>query len=258
MKELNLEERKNIQMEMLQEIDMFCKRNNIHYSLAFGTLLGAIRHKGFIPWDDDVDIMMPIADMKRFKELFVSDKLKYCDVDTEPHFEYAFSRIANRFTYNKMGKYKSYGICIDLYPIIPIPSDLNEQEKFFATAQKYQETRLRFKQLRRRVLKYLPIPTIPGHDRAIRRYRDYMLDVDKYVSSGKYYIIAGPLSLRNKMTYDLDLFAETIHVKFENMEFPAIANYDYYLKLRYGNYMQFPPEQERHPYHGRHYYWKKK
>lgn len=258
MKELSLEERKNIQLEMLQEIDVFCKRNNIHYSLAFGTLLGAIRHKGFIPWDDDVDIMMPLADMRRFKELFVSDKLKFCDVDTEPHFEYAFSRIANIATYNKMGKYKSYGICIDLYPIIPIPSDLAEQEQFFATAQKYQKIRLRFKQMRRRVLKYLSVSTIPGHDWAIRRYRDYMLDVDRFASSGKYYIIAGSLTLRNKMTYDLDLFAKTINVKFEGLEFPAIAEYDYYLRLRYGDYMQLPPEEDRHPYHGRHYYWKEK
>ena len=65
-KPISIEERKVVQLEMLKEINSFCKANNIRYSLAFGTLLGAVRHKGFIPWDDDVDIMMPLPDMLRF------------------------------------------------------------------------------------------------------------------------------------------------------------------------------------------------
>lgn len=75
MKEITLEERKQIQLRMLIEIDAFCRKHNIRYSLAYGTLIGAIRHKGFIPWDDDVDIMMPLPDMLRFKELFKSETM---------------------------------------------------------------------------------------------------------------------------------------------------------------------------------------
>ena len=65
-KEIGFEEAKKIRLEIMIEIDRFCRLNNIKYYLAFGTLLGAIRHKGFIPWDDDCDIMMPREDLERF------------------------------------------------------------------------------------------------------------------------------------------------------------------------------------------------
>ena len=68
--ELDLDTRKDIQFSMLKEIDSFCRQHSIRYSLAYGTLLGAIRHNGFIPWDDDVDIMMPIVDLLVFKKNF--------------------------------------------------------------------------------------------------------------------------------------------------------------------------------------------
>ena len=81
--EISFEEKKRIQLEMLDEIDAFCRANNIRYSIAFGTLLGAVRHKGFIPWDDDVDIMMPLPDLMRFKQMFKSNTIDYLDVDIE-------------------------------------------------------------------------------------------------------------------------------------------------------------------------------
>ena len=67
---ITLDERKQIQLEMLIEIDKFCREHNIKYMLAYGTLIGAVRHKGYIPWDDDVDISMPLEDILRFKNEF--------------------------------------------------------------------------------------------------------------------------------------------------------------------------------------------
>ena len=101
-KEITFEERKTIQLEMLKEIDAFCKENKIRYSLAFGTLLGAVRHKGFIPWDDDVDIIMPLPDMLKLKETFRSESIEYCDGETSKYYSYAFSRLVNKKTYRKI------------------------------------------------------------------------------------------------------------------------------------------------------------
>lgn len=256
-KPISLEERKTVQLEMLKEIDAFCRANDIRYSLAFGTLLGAIRHKGFIPWDDDVDIMMPLPDMLRFKELFQSKTMVYCDVDTEKNYEFPFSRIANINTYSKIGMLaKSYGICIDLYPMITIPEDHREQELFFFEADRLITKRLNYIKWRSMAIQYLPIKTIPGFHRAIKKYRDYLFNAVEFGMTDTYYIVAGPLNLREKMTYFFDLFEDIIDVNFEDGIFKSVAKYDRYLTMRYGDYMQLPPENERHPYHGWNCYWK--
>lgn len=256
-KPITLEECKKVQLEMLKEIDAFCRKNNIKYSLAFGTLLGAIRHKGFIPWDDDVDIMMPLPDMLRFRELFHSETMRYCDVDNTNSYEFAFSRIANTSTYNKRGLIaREYGICIDLYPLVSVPYDSEDYEMFFKRAAKLHKRRFFFMKWNARALRYLPVKSIPGLKHAIKEYRDFILNYEAYNKTGRFYIVAGPLRLRDKMTYSYNLFEKTIEVNFEGYSFMSVADYDYYLTLRYGDYMQLPPEDQRHPYHGGNYFWK--
>ena len=70
MKEMTMDDVKAVSLDVLQEFHDFCEANGLRYSLGFGTLLGAIRHKGFIPWDDDVDVVMPRPDYERFFELY--------------------------------------------------------------------------------------------------------------------------------------------------------------------------------------------
>ena len=175
MKEITLEERRQIQLHMLMEIDDFCRKHNIRYSLAYGTLIGAIRHKGFIPWDDDVDIMMPLPDMLKFKALFESETMCYCDVDVDSKYQYAFSRIANTETYNKDGLVSvTYGICIDLYPVLGLPNSIEGVKRFFKEANLELARRLRLIRLRRRLLRCFPIKSIFGFNKAMRRYRDFL------------------------------------------------------------------------------------
>lgn len=261
-KEISLEERKKIQLDMLLEIHDFCVSHRIKYSLAYGTLIGAIRHKGYIPWDDDVDIMMPMPDMLRFKEEFHSKKIKYCDIDTEKHFEYAFSRLAYKDTYNKTGlSFKSYGVNIDLYPVFNVPDSIEERDVYFERGCKYLENRLNYIRWRKRVICRFPVSTIPGFDKSIRKYRDYMMfNGIPYGSTHHYFIFGGSLDKneREKCTYDFDLFSGLIDVDFEGTKLSSIERYHDFLTYYYGDYMQLPPESERHPYHGGHYFWQEK
>ena len=253
-KEITFDERKRIQLEMLDEIDAFCRANSIRYSLAYGTLLGAIRHKGFIPWDDDVDIMMPLPDLIKFKKLFQSDNIEYVDVDTDRHHDRSFSRLAYRQTFNNKGLIlKEYGVCIDLYILIGLPKD---NIYFFNNFAKLYELRIQFITLRNRAVRYLPIKSIPFFSLIQHKCRDYLFEKSKeYDSAQSFYAIAGPLSRKEKMIYDRDLFNLTIEIQFEGRMYRAIADWDYYLKLAYGDYMQLPPEDQRVPCHIAKYYW---
>lgn len=259
-KEISLEERKQIQLKMLQEIHEFCSSHGIRYSLAYGTLIGAIRHKGFIPWDDDVDIMMPLPDMLKFKREFTSNQLKYLDVDTEKHFCYGFSRIGYNPTYRKIGIIgNEYGINIDLYIVISVPDDKIDRLYFFKEGSRLFNRRMFYMKWNGRLMKCLPHCTIPGYDNVMKEYRDYLLfNSIQYGSSSLYYVIGGPLNPKeiDMCTYNYDLFSSLIEVDFEYLKLCSISCYHDFLTHYYGDYMELPPEEQRHPYHSGHYYWK--
>lgn len=254
MKKIGFEEKKQIQLQMLIEIDTFCRKHNIKYSLAYGTLIGAIRHKGFIPWDDDVDIMMPLPDMLRFKEIFTSETMCYCDVDTNNKYQFAFSRIVNTQTITKEGLIAfTYGICIDLYPVLGLPDTTDDIEKFFEKTHTELSKRLSIIRLRSRVIRLLPLQNIPFFNKTMKHYRDVLFQYP-YEGTKYFFTNGGELEMRN--VYDFDLFKEMTEVEFEGNSFMAIARYDEYLRHFYGNYLQLPPKNQQVPYHGGHYYWK--
>ena len=255
--EISLEERKKIQLSMLEEIHSFCESHAIRYSISYGTLLGAVRHKGFIPWDDDVDLMMPLPDMLKFKSEFASDKLKYCDVDTEPYYEYSFSRISYKPTYRKVGlRCKSYGVNIDLYPVVCLPNSLEEQTAYFEEAERLNNIRHCYMRWRRRIIRRIPISTIPGYKHSIIKVRDHELfNTVEFETSNVFYVNSGPISEKDTCLYSYNIFKDTILLPFENLILRAVSCYDDFLRVCYGDYMQLPPEEERHPYHGGGYYW---
>ena len=253
--ELTLDEQRKIQLEILIEVDVCCRKYNIRYSLAFGSLIGAIRHKGYIPWDDDLDIMMPYEDMLKLREKLHSNMLTFHDVDTDSTYGNAFANICSNKTCRENGKGRERGIGIDVYPIIKLPSSKEQEELFFKKLAKLQTKRAFMRRMRNTMFRYFAIKRIPGYTCIIKRYRNYLVSYNDG-NSNRYYIIAGPISRRDALTYDVNLFSKLTDVEFEGNLYRSIADYDFFLRKTYGDYMQLPPEEQRHPYHGQHYYWK--
>ena len=132
---LTLDEVKKIELDILIQFDTFCKNEGLYYTLAGGTLLGAIRHKGFIPWDDDIDVMMPREDYNRMLQI-VRDKKNGSKFDFlipgDPDYFYPFAKFCDNETVAEMDdNYSKHGIWIDIFPMDNLPEDNEFLRKFF-------------------------------------------------------------------------------------------------------------------------------
>ena len=120
MKAISLDELKSIQLDLLQKTADFCENNGLRYFLCGGTLLGAIRHKGYIPWDDDIDIAMPRQDYDRFVKIFNHPENYYqvVNLETNAEYAYAFAKVYDNRTILKELHYPgdTFGVYIDILP----------------------------------------------------------------------------------------------------------------------------------------------
>lgn len=250
-------------LDILKDIHEFCIKNNIHYSLSGGSLLGAIRHNGFIPWDDDADIQMPRPDYDRFIRTYKSSR-GYLLVSPEIEGgEISNSRISRVFemdkTYVDQGPErfveKEVGVWVDILPSEGAPSDEAEAKKF-ARCFEWNERILSFLNFKNAPIKY------------IARYHNF----HGYIKFLLYKMLGQFVSLRirNKAIVSLkrydynnsDYFYTCSHYKmgewqpkkymesfilhkFENTELYIMSGYEDNLKSLYGDYMQIPPENKR-------------
>lgn len=258
MKQLNTKEKHEILLNILKEVHAFCEQNSITYYLAYGTLLGAVRHKGFIPWDDDIDICMPRPDYERFINTFLSENTQIRVVSNEADHKYPFffAKVYDTNTLLKSQstfKYK-IGLYIDIFPIDGIPSDTELQKKYIhkfnfyrniynIKAIKYRKGRKMIKNIflisTRLITFFVPITFLSRKIEQINKTYNY--EESELVS------IAA--SNDNRLFFDKDLFEKQIKLNFEELEVNAPYNFHEILKRNYGDYMKLPPKNKQVSHH---------
>lgn len=263
---LTFEDKKGLSIQILHEVDDFCVKNNIKYSLAYGTLIGAIRHKGFIPWDDDVDIMMLRSDYERFVGLFNHDATQMFSVasyETDDNFRFPMAKVSCNVTTNEELGLDRYGYAIDVFPIDKFPASENELRKVIKKKNWYWNL-MALKTMKWNKTRSLGKNLIMSASKAFVNFIPYSLihkmmrrDVYKYEQLQSNYLLGclyTPYGERD--IFPKGFFDTYIPVVYENCSFPVIKEYDKYLTSVYGDYMRLPPEEKRVTHHSFNAFWK--
>ena len=268
MKEIGLEEVKKIELELLLKFDAICTKHNLRYFLGYGTLIGAVRHQGFIPWDDDIDVVMPRPDYEKLNQLIGNQNIdnRYCLLNSETKdYIYSFSKFVDLRTQmvEKWMISNVLGVYIDVIPLDGVPADTAERKHFYDKLMFYHYGLLmstRVNKSRRTLLKtiasrimYYPVKLVG--------YKNWRKKVQKLCNKYPYeeseYI--GNLSLDTylrKECYPKAIFDNTIRIMFEGHLFCVPERYDELLRHIYGDYMVLPPIEQRVKKHENKAYWK--
>lgn len=256
---LTLQELQNLECEILCVFHDFCEKNNLRYYLCGGTLIGAVRHNGFIPWDDDIDIMMPRPDYQKLIELIKEkrhlDEFRMVDcMYLNSNALTSILRIFDKRTELTFTNYrieKKFGCWIDIFPLDGLSDSERKRKSQFKKARILQDMIIlndtKFGAKRRSkfatILQYALLPILPfvrliGHERLIRKMDKLSKKYD-YESATYVGVLEGRAGHKEAMLKTA--MEPAIKVEFEGKQFYAMANYDEYLTNLYGDYMT-PPE----------------
>lgn len=252
MKELNLKEKQACLLEILVFVDKLFRKNNLNYSLAYGTLIGAARHKGFIPWDDDLDIVMPYNDyikMLNLPELNNLNKrytLHYRKSDKDYGYPFAKIEDTNTICYFKKTTDKG-GAFLDIFPMTLLPDKgaLAYSAKMDKLHKKLAFIDSKSLNPLKNSIHYLSHPFR-------RYYRDKMIDYafkyQKYSDSG---LVTDSTWSNDRVGQAVpkEWFDDYTDLEFELHKFKAISNYKSWLKIIYGDWEKLPPKNERIGHH---------
>ncbi|MDO4813707.1 MAG: LicD family protein [Gemella sp.] len=255
MQKLHPDEIKKIELEILRHIDKFCKENGIEYFLNYGTLLGAIRHGGFIPWDDDLDISMTRENYEKFIKLYKeknSSKYEILSYETDKNYFNTFIKIHDTDThlvYTNLTKSYNSGIFVDIFPIDRFESKSIISISYFLDSLAYltynkketiQYGDSKLKDLARRIMWHLVQPISPSiFPKLINKLIPF------YKTDKPTYSIFIINKFKEENILPLNIGEELTEVSFEGEMFPAPKNYHEVLTARYGDYMTPPPEGQR-------------
>ncbi len=283
MRKITMDEMKSIELDILKDVAAFCDKNHIRYYLCGGTLLGAVRHKGFIPWDDDIDIIMPRPDYMKFVSTYNgSNELYYVkSIENDPQYWRTFAKVFDSRTFLKEDAIcvdkPGNAVFIDIFPMEGLPPSrlkqhiLFKEQEFlnflyhgsawtYTKSHKYNDSKSKFAKIKgniRTILKFVavtvlhPLPTrklIRIINANASRYSfEESEDVGAIVDCAQ----GGARERISKANY-----VPRIEFEFEGQKFWGPAGYKEYLTNLYGNYMELPPVDRRVTHHDFEAYWK--
>lgn len=277
MKELSAEELtrwKSIITDVLREFHDICHKNGFQYYAVGGTAIGAVRHKGIIPWDDDIDVAMPRPDFDRFVDFCKKHDLgnyELVSYDNTNNYALYFPKFCNRNTtlVERWNTPCVIGLFIDVFPLDSIADDTQEAEKLVKHYIKLRNmleavsTHVSFTEyisllskrkewgrfvvktfgymFRQRMRKFL----FNAIDKLLRKY--------PYGSTGKVINYCGAYAMRELFDKKI-LEGEVVNLPFEDISVDMMPGYDEYLRGVYGDYMQLPPKDKCIPHHLKAFY----
>ena len=261
--DLTLPEIQSESLKVLKKLDEICKNNSITYFLAYGTLIGAIRHQGYIPWDDDVDVWMPRDSYDKFVSLMQSTQngpFKLCNRDNTKNYTFNIMRFSSmNFIYtNKIPFEKQFdcGVFVDIYPL-DYYDDIDNAEKVLKKIKLINKlysiylgytspkTILRF--IYRIV--HLCLLILWGNKGATIVKKKEKQAMSKLIDKNHTYMDTF-FATEKVRTLKREFFSSSERVRFEDANLCIPVGYDSILRMIYGNYMELPPLEKRQPYHG--------
>lgn len=247
-----------IELELLVEFDRICKKNNIIYSIDGGTLLGAIRHGGFIPWDDDADVIMVRAEYDKFKKAcekeLNADKFYLQDMDNTPGYRWGYAKLRRKDTQfirlNQEHMPYEQGIFMDVFICDNVPE--NYVLRSLCNFKSYIYRKFFWSEVGKELekgikKKVLQIMNLLPENKLKERYHRYIDKRNKKYSNWVK-CLTFP-ACNNTYGYKREWYEDVADLPFEGVNLSACKKYEEYLTFLYGNYMQLPPEEKRkvHP-----------
>lgn len=252
---LSSKEIQDIEFDILTMFDRLCKKHGLCYSLAYGTLIGAVRHHGFIPWDDDVDVMMPRKDYDKLISIMKSEKNGIAKNYVLLHdglkdYFYPFYKVCDARTVAKAeDNITKHGIWIDVFPVDSIFDDDEKNKKLHKKFRFMKNTVLSYTtdfSAKHKNWKFIPkfvlsiVAKIWGIDRLVAKINS---EAKKIRSKNRVAVLTWQSSTAGNI--NMNDFLKPVYVDFEGAKLPVIRSYDSYLKGIYGEYMVMPPENKR-------------
>lgn len=254
LKEIKLDELKKIQIDILNNIDDFCKKNKINYWIDCGTLLGAVKYKGYIPWDDDIDIGMLRDDYDKFLKLYNKKNSRYQlhAVELEKNYYFQFGKVYDSKTilYEPDENGIKSSVYVDVFVYDNAPDDDDKLKEMydkrdilnkFRIAQLYPKLydKSSFKKKVIRFFLNLYLKFLPKNyytKKCIENSKRYMNEDTKRV---------GNFTSAKRMSGNKEIFKSFINVEFEKRKYPAPIGYDEWLKAFYGDYRKDLPKEKQ-------------